>query len=113
MIGKIAGLARALAIILAIVTGFVAIPNLDVALVLVILGLIAGLCYGDDTVTRLVLTVLVLPVIGAALGHIPAIGSQLGAAATNIALTAAGAAATVVAIRLYNLVKGGLMGLGK
>ena len=113
MLGKVAGLARALAIILAVVAGFVAIPHLDVGLILVILGLIAGLGYCEDTITRLVLTVLVLPAVSVALGTIPAIGAQLGAAATNVALAAASAAATAIAIRLFNLAKGDLLGLGK
>lgn len=111
MLGKVGGLARALAIILAVIAGIVTIPNLDTALVLVILGLIAGLAYGDDTVTRLVLTVLVLPAVAAALSLIPVIGPQLGAIAANVAIAAAGAAATAIAIRLFNLVKGDLLGL--
>ena len=111
MLNKVAGLARALAIILALVAGFVAIPNLDVALVLIVLGLIAGLGYSDDTATRLVLTVLVLPAVGAALSAIPAIGGQLANVAGNVALAAAGAAATMITIRLYNLAKGDLLGV--
>ena len=43
MLMKIGGLARALAIILAIVAGFVALNMMNVPLVLVVLGLIAGL----------------------------------------------------------------------
>ena len=111
MIGKVAGLARALAILLALVAAFVAIPGLNLALVLVVLGLIAGLAYGADDSIRLALSVLVLPAVGAALGYIPAIGVQLGTLATNLALAAAGALATLLAIRLFNLVKGDLMGL--
>ena len=111
MLKKVAGLARALAVILAVVAGFVAIPNLDVALALVVLGLVAGLGYCEDTATRLILSVLVLPVVGMALGNIPNIGEQLGAIAGNIGLAAAGAAATLLAVRIFNLVKGDLMGL--
>jgi hypothetical protein len=111
MISKVAGLARALAIILAVVAAFITIPNLNVALVLVILGLIAGLAYSEDNVTRLILTVLVLPAVAVALATIPAIGSYLGAVATNVALAATGASATLIAIRLFNLVKGDLTGL--
>ena len=43
MLTKIGGLARALAIVLAIVAGFMALNMMDVPLVLVVLGLIAGL----------------------------------------------------------------------
>jgi hypothetical protein len=42
-LGKIAGLARALSILLSVVYAFVAIPGVDNGLVLVVLGLIAGL----------------------------------------------------------------------
>ena len=42
MLTKISGLARALYIVLAIVTAFVALGAMDVALTLVVLGLIAG-----------------------------------------------------------------------
>lgn len=108
---KVAGLARALAILLAIVTGFVAIPGLDIALALVVLGLIAGIAYCGEDTARLVLTVLVLPVVATALANIPMIGEQLAAIAGNVALAGAGAAATAIAMRLYTLVKGDLGGL--
>ncbi len=108
---KIIALARVAAIILSIVTAFVAIASLNVALVLVSLGLIAGLGYGEDDMTRLVLTVLVLPFSGAALSTIPAVGAQLEIVATNLAVVTAGAAATVLAIRCFNLVKDDLTGL--
>jgi hypothetical protein len=108
---KVAGLARALAIILALVAAFVQIPGLNVALVLVILGLIAGLCYCEDTVVRLFLTVLVLPAVGAALANVPVVGAQLSAFAGGLGLAVGGAAATVIATRLYHLVKDGFMGL--
>jgi hypothetical protein len=108
---KIIALSRAVAIILAVVTAFVAIASLNVALVLVSLGLIAGLGYGEDDMTRLVLTVLVLPFAGAALSTIPAVGAQLEIVATNLAVVTAGGAATVLAIRCFNLVKDDLTGL--
>ena len=113
MIGKISGLARALAVLLALVAGFVQLGMLDVALILVVLGLIAGLGYNAETVVRLFLTVLVLPMVGIALGHIPAIGPQLTAVAGNLALTAAASAATAIALRLFGLVRDDLMGLTK
>ena len=43
MLKKIGGLARALCIVLAIVAGFVALGRMNVPLILVVLGLIAGL----------------------------------------------------------------------
>ena len=103
MVGKVAGFARLLATLLAIVAGLVALPgNINVPLMLLVLGLIAGLAYSADEGARLFLVVLVLPVIGAALGIVPEIGDKLNAVAINIALAAAGAAATVIALRLFN-----------
>ena len=90
-----------------------AIPGLNLGLVLVILGLIGSLAYAQDEVPRLLLVILVLPVVAVALGNIPTIGLQLGTIATNVALAAAGAAATIIAIRLYNIVKDDLLGLAK
>jgi hypothetical protein len=102
MVDKIAGLARLIATLLAIVAGFVAIPNVNIALVLVVLGLIAGLKYGPEKLVGLVLVVIVLPLVGAALANIPAIGSQLNSVALNLQVAAAAIAATVVAMRLYD-----------
>ena len=111
MLNKVAGLARALAIILAIVAAFIAIPT-NVPLVLVLLGIIAGFAYGPDDFMRLALTVLVLPAVGAALGNIPQFGAQLGAVMGNVALAVAGAVATLVVLRLYEIVVGDIKGLG-
>ena len=103
MVEKIGGLARIIATLLAIVAGLVALPdNINVALILVVLGLIAGLAYAAEDAARLFLVVLVLPMVGAALGVIPEIGDKLTAVALNIALAAAGAAATVIALRLFS-----------
>ena len=79
-----------------------AIPNFNVALVLVILGLVAGLKYKPESAIGLFLVVLTLPVVGKALEAIPAIGGKLDAVALNIDLAAAAVAATVIAMRLFN-----------
>lgn len=110
MLNKVAGLARAVGLILAVVAAFVAIPA-QVPLILVVLGLIAGLNYGTDDITRLAVTAIALPLVGAALGTIPQIGAQLTAVAANAALAVAGALATRVAVRLYELVVGDVKGL--
>ena len=102
MVDKIAGLGRLLATLLAIIAGFVAIPSLNVALVLVILGLIAGLMYKPDNLLGLFFVVVTLPMVGAAMANIPAIGAQLNAVALNIEVAAASVAATVIAMRLWN-----------
>ena len=90
-----------------------AIPNLDITLVLVVLGLVAGITYGDDARPNLILTALAMPVTAAAVGHLPAVGVQLGAIATNIGLVAAGAVASSFAIHMFNSAKADLTGLTK
>jgi hypothetical protein len=102
MVDKIAGLARLVATLLAIVAAFVPITQINVALVLVILGLIAGLKYRPEGTIALLLVVIALPLVGAALANIPEIGARLNAVALNIELAAAAVAATVIAMRLYN-----------
>ena len=79
MLKKIGGLARAIAIILAIVAGFVALNMMNVPLVLVVLGLIAGLAMPEERLVLTTVTLVALPIIGAALGTIPTIGAQLTA----------------------------------
>ena len=111
MLMKIGGLARALAIILAIVAGFMALNMMDVPLVLVVLGLIAGLAMPADRLVLSTVTLIALPIVGAALTHIPTIGGQLNAVALNIQMALAGSLATVIAIRLYHMTMDGVMGL--
>ena len=111
MLKKIGGLARSLYILLAIVAGFVALGMMDVALVLVVLGLIAGLAMPRERMVLAGVFVLALPIVGAALGHLPAIGAQLTAVAGNLQLGAASALATAMAIFLYELVMEGVMGI--
>src|SRR3954469_23123458 len=111
MLMKIGGLARALAIVLAIVAGFVAINMMNVPLVLVVLGLIAGLATPEDRVVLTTVTLIALPIIGTALGTIPSIGAQLGAVCGNLQMAIAGALATVIAMRLYHMTMEGVTGL--
>jgi hypothetical protein len=111
MLNKICGLARALYILLAIVTGFVALGTMDMALIIVVLGLIAGLSMGQDRLILAGVCALILPIIGAALGHIPTIGAQLTAVTANLQMGVAGALASAMAIFLYGLVMDGVTGL--
>jgi hypothetical protein len=111
MLMKIGGLARALAILLAIVAGFMALTMMNVPLTLVVLGLVAGLAMAEDRLLLSAAIVIALPIVGAALTHIPAIGAQLNAVALNLQLAMAGALATSIAIRLYHLTMDGVMGL--
>ena len=74
MLKKIGGLARSIYILLAIVAGFVAL-GMDVALLLVVLGLVAGLAMHQGELSLAGSIALALPIVGAALGHIPMIGA--------------------------------------
>lgn len=111
MLTKICGLARALYILLAIVAGFVAVGAIDVALVIIVLGLIAGIAMAKDNYVPAAATAIALPIIGMALGHIPAIGAQLTAVAANLQMGVAGALASALAIALYHFVIDGVTGL--
>jgi hypothetical protein len=111
MLMKIGGLARAIAIILAIVAGFVALNMMNVPLVLVVLGLIAGLAMPAERLMLTTVTLIALPIVGTALGNIPTIGAQLTAICGNLVLAMAGALATSIAMRLYQLTMDGVMGL--
>jgi hypothetical protein len=111
MLMKIGGLARALAIILAIVAGFIALNMMNVPLALIVLGLIAGVALPDDRMVLTAAVVIALPIVGTALTHIPAIGAQLNGVALNLQMAMAGALATAIAIRLYHLAMDGVMGV--
>ena len=112
MLNMVSGLARTLYIILAIVAGFVALGGMDMALILVVLGLISGISLPVERYVTAAVTVIALPFLGAALGHIPAIGAQLGAVCGNLQLAMAGAVVTAMVIRLYQLALEGIPGLG-
>jgi hypothetical protein len=111
MVNMLSGLARTLYIVVAIVAGFVALGTMNVALVLVVLGLIAGITLPVERYVVAAVTVIALPFLGAALGHIPAIGAQLGAVCGNLQLGMAGAVVTAMVIRLYQLAIEGVPGL--
>ena len=111
MLNKLSGLARALYIILAIVAGFVAMGGMNVALVLLVLGLIAGITMPRERMVLAAVSVVALPIIGTALNNIPAIGAQLNAITANLALGICGALATAIAMFLYDLVMDGVTGL--
>ncbi len=85
--------------------------GLNVALILVVLGLIAGLSMPRDKMVLAGVAVIALPLVGAALGNLPTIGAQLTAVAGNLQMGVAGAFATAMAILLYELVMEGVMGM--
>jgi hypothetical protein len=111
MLMKIGGLARAIAIFLAIVAGFMALNMMNVPLTLVVLGLIAGLSLPAERVLMSTVTLIALPIIGTALTTIPTVGTNLAAICGNLQMAIAGSLATVIAMRLYAFVMEGVMGL--
>jgi len=111
MLMKIGGLARALAIVLAIVAGFMALSMMNVPLVLVVLGLIAGLAMPEDRLVLSTVTLIALPIVGTALATIPSVGAHLNTVALNLQMALAGSLATSVAIRLYHMLMDGVTGL--
>jgi len=111
MLTKISWLARTLYIVLAIVAGFVTLGTMPVALVLVALGLIAGITLPRERMVLAAATILALPTIGAALEKIPMIGGQLNAVTANLQLGMAGAFAMAMVIILYELAMDGVTGL--
>jgi hypothetical protein len=111
MLMKIGGLARAIAIVLAVVAGFVALNMMNVPLVLVVLGLIAGLAMPEDRVIVTTVVLIALPVVGTALTQIPNIGAHLNSVALNLQMAMAGSLATVIAMRLYHMTMDGVTGL--
>jgi hypothetical protein len=93
---KILGL---IAVILAIVGAFVAIPYLAAALV--IIGLIVGLSIDGADHVRVIVSALALTALAGALGGIPAIGSHLAGIVSNLGVTAAGAAIMIILRNIY------------
>lgn len=111
MLNKVSGLARTLYIVIAIVAAFVAMGGMNVALVLVVLGLIAGISLPRERQVLATVTVIALPILGVALGTIPTIGAQLTAVMANLQMGMAGAVAMALLIRLYELAMEGVTGM--
>jgi hypothetical protein len=65
----------------------------------------------QDKMVLAAVMVVGLPMVGTALGHIPAIGAQLTAVCINLQLSVAGAFATALAIFLYQTIIGSLTGM--
>jgi hypothetical protein len=111
MLNKVSGLARTLYILLAIVAAFVAMGGMNVALILVVLGLIAGISLRRDRMVLAAAIAIVLPIVGTALGQIPSIGTQLAAITANLQMGVAGALATAIAVLLFELAMAGVTGM--
>lgn len=113
MLNKVSAVARIVGLILAIVAGFMPGLGFDVALILVVLGLVSGISMPRDRIINVGVVVLVLPAVAAALAHLPAIGAQLGVVAAGVALFGAASLASAIAMSLFDRAREDVTGLGK
>lgn len=113
MLNKVSAVARIVGLLLAIVIGFM--PNLgfDAAMILIVLGLLSGISMPVDRIMPVGVFVLVASTIGAALAHLPAIGTQLGAVFGALGLFAAASLATAIALMLFGRAKDDVASLSK
>jgi len=113
MLNKVSAAARIAGLLLAVVAGFMPGIGFDIAMVLIVLGLISGITLPADRIVNIGVFVLVAPAIAAALGHLPAIGAQLGGFFGALALLAAASLATAIVLSLVTRVRDDVAGITK
>ena len=96
---KLYGGARALAVLVAIAAAFVTIPQ--VALILLVLGAIAGLGNSGEDNIRVMLIAIVLTIGAKSLEVIPEVGTYLAVIFGGIGVAAFGSVVTGVVLGLY------------
>jgi len=97
---KIVGL---VAVALAVVGAFVAIPSL--AAILVIAGLIVGFSIEGPDHVRVIVSALALTALAGTLAAIPSVGDRLATIVGNAGVTASGAAIMIILRNTYNRFK--------
>ena len=97
---KICGIARALAILLAVVSPFVAVP--EVSAILIGLGVIAGITNTPDDRMRLFLITTVLMLGAKSLTAIPVAGADLAAIFGALGMGTLGASVTGIVLGIYH-----------
>jgi len=97
---KIVGLAG---IALSVIGAFVAMPNL--AMLLVILGLIGGLWIDFPDQVRVIVSALALTALSTTLSAIPGIGSYLTSIVGSLGVLASGVAIMIILRNIYNRFK--------
>jgi hypothetical protein len=113
MLNKVSAIARIVGLLLAVVAGFMPDLGFDIAMVLIVLGLLSGITMGAERIMNVGVFVLVAPAIAAALAHLPAIGTQLGGVFGALALFAAASLATAIAMLLFHRTREDLAGITK
>lgn len=99
---KICGLARALAIVVAVVAAFVTVPQ--VATVLILLGVVAGITNTPEDRMRLFLITTVLILGAKSLDAIPGVGTYLAVIFGNLGMGTLGASLTGIVLGIYHRV---------
>ena len=87
-----------LAVAISIIAAFVQVPY--AALLLVILGLVAGSQWSSDDSVRVIVTAMFLVTV-TALDAVPQIGTQLGAILGNVGQVAAGASIALISRNIW------------
>ena len=111
MLKTVGGVARTLYILLAVIAAFVAFGSFDVAMILLLLGIIAGLAMPEERFPIAAITLLILPLVGAAVANIPTVGEYLAKIAGNLQIGVAGALATALAVGFFRLAVDGVSGI--
>jgi len=96
MLDKLYAVARALALVVAIAGAFVVVP--EATLLLVVLGIVAGVGVSSDDVSRVMITALVLSVGSKGLEAIPQIGASLSGILGSLGTAYMAAALTAIVI---------------
>lgn len=100
---KLCALARVIAVLVAIVAAFVAIPQ--AAVILLVLGGIAGVCNTSEGSLRVYVVTILLLADAHLLDAIPAVGTPLAAIFGNVGTAMLGYSIVAIAIRLALRIK--------
>jgi len=100
---KFANIMGLIAVGLAVVGAFVAIPSL--AAVLVILGLITGFMIDGPDHVRIIVSALALTGLASVLNAIPSVGNYLATIVANLGLILSGAAIMIILRNIYARIK--------
>lgn len=100
---KIYAIARLLAVILAIISPFIAIPN--VAAILIVLGGIAAIGNDMERNTRIILAAIILALGAKSLEAIPAVGVPLAAIFSAVGTALVGASIVAITMLIITRVR--------
>jgi hypothetical protein len=102
-VGKLCAVARALAILLAIVAAFVTVPY--IVAVLLVLGAISAITNTPEQNTRVFMITIVLLLGAKMLTELPTVGTYLSAIFGNLGTALVGASMVAIALGAYGRVR--------